>query len=158
MARIALMGLAAALAAGAAIAQGPGAPPAGVAPVEIAPVEIAPDEREFLNSCASCHGVDGKGAGFLTRLFRGVDPGDLTLLAAENGGTFPLDRVFRVIDGRAEVAAHGPRQMPVWGDRYMARTMTDWGPDALNERRVENRVYALAHYLQSIQEAPRDDE
>jgi mono/diheme cytochrome c family protein len=148
MARMALLGLATALAAGAAVAQGPNERPAVVSPVV-----LTPDEREFLNSCASCHGVDGKGAGFLTRLFRGVDPGDLTQLAAENGGTFPLDRVFAVIDGREEVEAHGPRQMPVWGDRYMARTMTEWGPDELNALRVENRIYALAHYLQSIQEA-----
>ena len=157
MARSAFPGLAATLAAGLAagmaMAQGPGERPAG-----FAPVEISPDAREFLNSCASCHGVDGKGAGFLTRLFRGVDPGDLTQLAAEDGGTFPLDRVFRVIDGREEVEAHGPRQMPVWGDRYMGRTMSEWGPDELNDRRVENRIYALAHYLQSIQEPAPEGE
>ena len=47
-------------------------------PERFEPVVISPDAREFLNSCASCHGDDGKGAGFLTRLFRGVDPGDLT--------------------------------------------------------------------------------
>ena len=117
-----------------------------------APVVLEPDAREFLNSCASCHGADGKGAGFLTRVFRGVDPGDLTQLAARNGGTFPLDHVLSVIDGREEVEAHGPRTMPVWGDRYMTRVMTDWGPDELNALRVRNRIYALAHYLQSIQQ------
>lgn len=112
---------------------------------------------EFRNSCASCHGVDGKGAGFLTRLFRGVDPGDLTLLAAQNGGTFPLERVFSVIDGRAEVAAHGDRKMPVWGDRYMNATMLDYGPDVANELRVRNRIYALVHYIQSMQESGSDN-
>ncbi|SFQ22963.1 hypothetical protein SAMN04488047_1572 [Tranquillimonas alkanivorans] len=117
-----------------------------------APVIIEPTAREFLNSCASCHGMDGKGAGFLTRLFRGVDPGDLTQLAANNGGTFPLERAFAVIDGRAEVAAHGDRKMPVWGDRYMNAEMSEWGPDELNELRVRNRIYALVHYLQSMQE------
>lgn len=110
------------------------------------------DSREFVNSCASCHGLDGKGAGFLTRVFRGVDPGDLTLLAQNNGGTFPLEDVFAVIDGRAEVAAHGDRKMPVWGDRYMGATMTEWGPDELNELRIRSRIYGLVYYLQSIQE------
>ena len=114
--------------------------------------QLRPDEREFLNSCASCHGADAKGAGFLTRVFRGVDPGDLTLLAQNNGGAFPLERVFDVIDGRAEVAAHGERKMPVWGDRYTTETMSQWGPDEQNELRVQNRVYALVYYLQSIQE------
>lgn len=118
------------------------------------PVVIEPDAREFLNSCASCHGADGEGAGFLTRVFQGVDPGDLTQLAARNGGTFPTERVFAVIDGRHEVAAHGPRRMPVWGERYMTRATADWGPDELNELRVRNRIHELVHYLQSIQSPP----
>ena len=111
-----------------------------------------PREREFINSCASCHGADGKGAGFLTRVFRGVDPGDLTQLSVNNGGEFPFDQVFSVIDGRLEVAAHGDRKMPVWGDRYMAESMRDFGPDEQNDARVRARVLELAYYLQSIQE------
>ncbi|MDJ1016577.1 MAG: cytochrome c [Paracoccaceae bacterium] len=110
------------------------------------------DEIEFINSCSSCHGTDGKGAGFLTRLFRGVDPGDLTLLAQSNEGVFPTDRVFDVIDGRAEVAAHGDRKMPVWGDRYMDLAISEWGPDEINTLRARNRVFSLVLYLQSIQE------
>jgi mono/diheme cytochrome c family protein len=122
------------------------------------PVELQPDEREFRNFCASCHGRDGKGSGFLTRVFRGVDPGDLTLLSASNGGEFPLERVFSVIDGRTEVAAHGDRRMPVWGDRYMSVGMSDHGPDELNEMRVKNRIYALVHYLQALQRSPDDED
>jgi mono/diheme cytochrome c family protein len=143
------MALAVALAAGGvpAQAQGPTEDPE-----RPSPVEIRPDEREFVNSCASCHGEDGKGAGFLTRVFRGVDPGDLTQLTAGNDGTFPLEHVFAVIDGREEVEAHGPRRMPVWGDRYMTDVMTEYGPDEMNELRVRNRIYELVHYIQSIQE------
>lgn len=107
---------------------------------------------EFRNSCSSCHGVDGKGAGFLTRIFRGVDPGDLTQLSKNNEGVFPLDRVFEVIDGRKEVAAHGDRKMPVWGDRYMAESMTRHGPGPMNDFVVRNRVLELVYYIQSIQE------
>jgi hypothetical protein len=40
---------------------------------------------------------------------------DLTVLVAANGGIFPTSRVIETIDGRREVAAHGPRDMPVWG-------------------------------------------
>lgn len=111
-----------------------------------------PSAEEFRNSCASCHGVDGKGAGFLTRLFRGVDPGDLTQLAKNNEGEFPFDQVFQVIDGRAEVAAHGDRKMPVWGDRYMGQSMSKYGPDEINELRARARVLELVYYIQSIQE------
>ncbi|MEL6324972.1 MAG: hypothetical protein AAFQ84_12160 [Pseudomonadota bacterium] len=80
--------------------------------------ELAPDASEFMFSCASCHGTDAKGAGYLARYFRDVNPGDLTQLAAKNGGVFPIERVFAVIDGRNQVATHGPRQMPVWGALY----------------------------------------
>ena len=111
-----------------------------------------PAASEFNNSCASCHGIDGKGAGFLVRIFRGVDPGDLTQLAANNDGQFPSDRVFQVIDGREEVAAHGDRKMPVWGDRYWGNAMSEYGPDELNQQRARARVLELVYYLQSIQE------
>ena len=114
--------------------------------------DFEPSADEFRNSCASCHGVDGKGAGFLIRLFRGVDPGDLTQLAKNNEGEFPFDQVFQVIDGRAEVAAHGERKMPVWGDRYMGQSMSEYGPDKINELRVRARVLELVYYIQSIQE------
>lgn len=107
---------------------------------------------EFANSCASCHGRDAKGAGFLTRVFRDVDPGDLTQLAKNNGGVFPFDAVFNVIDGRAEVAAHGDRKMPVWGDRYWATAMTEFGPEEFNEQRARNRILELVFFLQAIQE------
>ena len=113
---------------------------------------FAANADEFRNSCASCHGEDGKGAGFLTRIFRGVDPGDLTQLSKNNEGVFPLERVFEVIDGRKEVAAHGERRMPVWGDRYMAESMTRHGPGPMNDFVVRNRVLELVYYIQSIQE------
>lgn len=113
---------------------------------------FGPTATEFINSCSSCHGVDGKGAGFLTRIFKGVAPGDLTQLAANNDGQFPFDAVFQVIDGRAQVAAHGDRKMPVWGDRYWERSMSEYGPDELNRQRARSRVLELVYYLQSIQE------
>lgn len=111
-----------------------------------------PRASEFVNSCSSCHGVDGKGAGFLVRLFRDVDPGDLTQLAAQNDGKFPFDDVFQVIDGRADIAAHGDRKMPVWGDRYWEEAMTDFGPDEWNQQRARTRILELVYYLESIQE------
>jgi mono/diheme cytochrome c family protein len=116
------------------------------------PESLRAGAAEFANSCASCHGADAKGAGFLTRVFKGIDPGDLTQLAANNDGQFPVDRVFAVIDGRAEVAAHGDREMPVWGDRYWETAMSDYGPDELNELRARNRVLEMVFYIQSIQE------
>ena len=55
----------------------------------------SPDE--FRNSCASCHGEDGRGAGFLTRIFRGVDPGDLTQLSKNNDTLHVLHFLLYII-------------------------------------------------------------
>jgi len=36
------------------------------------------------------------------------------------GYPLPEDQIARFIDGRADVKAHGPRDMPVWGKRFYA--------------------------------------
>jgi hypothetical protein len=38
-------------------------------------------------------------------------------LAQENQGVFPYRRVYEIIDGTSQVAGHGTRDMPVWGER-----------------------------------------
>jgi len=117
--------------------------------------DFEPTANEFRNSCASCHGDDAKGAGWLTRLFKGIDPGDLTQLAENNDGQFPFDHVFQIIDGRAVVAAHGPREMPAWGDRYLYKGQCgpECGPDEMNQLRAQSRarILELVYYIQSIQ-------
>jgi mono/diheme cytochrome c family protein len=112
--------------------------------------DLEASAEEFRNSCASCHGEDGKGAGFLVRVFQGIDPGDLTQLSKNNNGTFPFLKVFQVIDGRTQVSAHGDRTMPVWGDRYKvdAEKLGSYG----SEVAVRARVLELVYYIQSIQE------
>ena len=125
---------------------------AGAAYAQEGQERFAATADEFRNSCASCHGEDGRGAGYLTRVFRGVDPGDLTQLSKNNEGVFPLERVFELIDGRKEVAAHGERKMPVWGDRYMMQSMIRLGPGPTSDFVVRKRVLELVYYIQSIQE------
>lgn len=67
----------------------------------------------FRDHCATCHGTDARGDGPMTAILS-VQPPDLTRLAAAEGGTFPLERVVRRIDGRDEVLAHGG-PMPIFG-------------------------------------------
>jgi mono/diheme cytochrome c family protein len=70
-------------------------------------------KTEFKSTCASCHGISGKDNGPLVPLLtRG--PTDLTLLANNNQGVFPMNRLCEVIDGE-NVPAHGSPDMPVWG-------------------------------------------
>jgi hypothetical protein len=80
-----------------------------------------------------------------------VRPADLTQIAKSNGGIFPAARVAEIIDGRAAVAAHGLREMPVWGERYRATRETGESLASL-EQRVREQIAALVAYLAGIQE------
>ena len=68
----------------------------------------------FRAYCASCHGINGKGNGPASVALKAKVP-DLTILTKNNRGQFPEDRVRRTITGDDVVAAHGSREMPVWG-------------------------------------------
>jgi mono/diheme cytochrome c family protein len=79
-------------------------------------------KNEYLRSCASCHGETGKGDGPAAKSLP-KPPGDLTKLAKNNNGVFPISRVYDVIDGRMQVIMHGTREMPVWGDVFRRELM-----------------------------------
>lgn len=68
----------------------------------------------FSNYCASCHGVTGNGDGPVAPALKTKVP-DLTTLARRKGGTFPVAWVRGIIAGDGRYAAHGSREMPVWG-------------------------------------------
>jgi mono/diheme cytochrome c family protein len=100
----------------------------------------------FRNHCAACHGEDGRGGGPAAPVMRVPVP-NLRTLAARNGGTFPADAVTAHIDGRQMQAAHGDRQMPVWGDVFR----TGEGL-ATADRAARERVAAVVKFLEVIQE------
>jgi mono/diheme cytochrome c family protein len=116
------------------------------------PKSVDPGKQEFENSCGVCHGMDAKGSGFLTASLK-VVPTDLTLLAKKNGGVFPVDSISRVIDGRTEIAAHGSRDMPIWGMRY-AVNAAEHNFDAPydQEAYIRNHILNLTDYLYRIQQ------
>ncbi len=108
---------------------------------------------EFARRCAVCHGDSGSGDGpygmFLT-----VPPADLTRLSVENGGRFPFEEVYRIIDGRTELRAHGPREMPIWGYEY--RRLADFESDAERggksaETEVSEKILGLIEHLRTLQ-------
>ena len=115
---------------------------------------------EYRISCMSCHGVGGRGDGTLAK-FLTVKPTDLTSLAKNNGGQYPklkagqypFLQVYQVIDGRAAIAVHGERAMPVWGNRYLSGQpggISSYGGDY--EKMVRGRILELVYYIQSIQQ------
>jgi mono/diheme cytochrome c family protein len=74
-------------------------------------------KKMYLQYCASCHGMDGLGKGSVSRYLKIKVP-DLTLLAKQHKGIYPLSDVMEAIDGRRLVGAHGDRDMPVWGEVF----------------------------------------
>ena len=95
--------------------------------------------------CASCHGASAKGDGPIGQ-FLSPKPADLTQLAKKNDGKFPRDRIFGSIDGRVEIGAHGPAEMPVWGRELRERS------GGRSSAAVKSQITAMVHYLQTIQE------
>lgn len=115
-------------------------------------------ETEFRLRCAACHGPSGQGDGMIGQMLK-VPPADLTRIAERNGGTFPFKKIYDIIDGRQAIAAHGTREMPIWGDSYRAEQLpmkplqkdaTEAQADA-PERAVETHVLALVYYLGTLQ-------
>lgn len=97
----------------------------------------------FRTYCASCHGTTARGNGPLAESLRQAPP-DLTTYTARNGGVFPSERLRRIVDGR-DVATHGDREMPVWGDAFKA---TRGGS---SEAAVAARIAAILKYVEGIQ-------
>ncbi len=102
--------------------------------------------RLYLEYCASCHGLTGEGDGPVARALS-APPSNLRLLSDRFGNPLPEDQIARFIDGRAQIKAHGPREMPVWGRRFYAETR--------DERTVRAMIGDLVAYLQSIQTGAR---
>ena len=68
-------------------------------------------------ACATCHGESGQGDGGMLDSLK-VPPTDLTVLAQKNGGVFPTQEITQFVDGRQDMAAHGSREMPIWGKLF----------------------------------------
>lgn len=107
-------------------------------------------KREYDSNCANCHGPKGKGDG-VYKGFLNKSPTDLTTLAKQNNGVFPVQRVYEVIDGRKEVGAHG-RDMPIWGADYKGKAAGDFMDIPYDpELYVRTRINALIDYLNRLQ-------
>jgi mono/diheme cytochrome c family protein len=111
-------------------------------PAFAGPNDVQKGHSLYLEHCASCHGMSGEGNGPLAPGLT-VPPSNLRKLSERYGNPLPADEIARFIDGRAEVRAHGPRDMPVWGKRFYS---------ADGRRGFATRTMRkLVAYLQSIQ-------
>jgi len=109
-------------------------------------------KMEYEGACAVCHGITGKGDGYLKLQLVNRVP-DLTVLARNNNGVFPFDRVYQIIDGRQEIKSHGPRNMPVWGQSFNLQSSIYFEnyPPHDTESAARSRILALTEYLYRLQ-------
>lgn len=100
----------------------------------------------FLRYCASCHGVEGKGDGTVSRSLK-RKPTDLTQLQKRNKGLFPLEKVMATIDGKTRIDAHGESKMPVWGEIFEKEATTQKDPVTASAAKLK----VIAEYVSTIQ-------
>jgi len=111
---------------------------------EASPIGLA----EYKRSCAVCHGIDAKGKGVMADSLK-KNPADLTKLSKRNGGQFPHPRVYQTIEGLDQLAEHGTREMPIWGEKYRKESHLTSDDEHIYLR---GRMFELMIYLQSVQE------
>ena len=118
----------------------------GIALVMAAPAFAADDTgaRLYFNHCAACHGEYGEGTGPVAASMRVTMP-NLRTLAQRNGGAFPADTVTAYVDGRESKAAHGDRQMPIWGDVFRG------ADQSTAKRTVRRRIAAVVDFVSMLQ-------
>jgi mono/diheme cytochrome c family protein len=125
---------------------------------ELAPAQSAENELAFKVAkgrvtyriyCQNCHGTTGMGDGRISELLK-VQPADLTLMSANNNGSFPAERAHQVIDGRTEVKGHGSREMPIWGDAFL-KTLQPTYSELTDEERAVEKIDELVLFLKTIQ-------
>jgi hypothetical protein len=101
----------------------------------------------YTTHCASCHGVDGRGEGPVARSLVKRPP-DLTKLTKRFGMPISRSKLAEFIDGRADVIAHGPRDMPVWGKQFKQEV----GPGLpATEDTMRRAIDVIVDYLITIQ-------
>ncbi|MFO1130730.1 MAG: c-type cytochrome [Hyphomicrobiales bacterium] len=106
-------------------------------------------EHDFNMYCSSCHGESGKGDGRIAARLEKKPP-DLTQLTRRYGA-FPRDKVIQFIDGQADVAAHGNRDMPVWGKWFTLEATEGLGGAEGDAATVKRRIDNVVDYIETLQ-------
>ncbi|MGA2906875.1 MAG: c-type cytochrome [Terracidiphilus sp.] len=102
-------------------------------------------KQMYVNYCAPCHGVDGRGQGPVAAALK-KQPANLALLSKNNGGKFPSTHIMSVLEFGAANSSHGTAEMPVWGPMLGKMDTTIAEPN-VRVLRISN----LSQYVQSLQ-------
>ncbi|MGE4092733.1 MAG: cytochrome c [Candidatus Binatia bacterium] len=96
--------------------------------------------------CATCHGERGGGNGPMVPYLT-VKPSDLRTISARNQGVFPREELTQIVDGTKEIVGHGPRTMPIWGERLQDDVIGGVNKSAV----AQGRIGFLLDYLETLQ-------
>lgn len=112
------------------------------------PSRAASGHQDFLELCAPCHGVSGKGDG---ELASGLAhrPADLTRISARHGGEFPMAFVMSKIWGYEKGKAPSAL-MPKFAPLMEGPTVLVDTGDGIQTPTPE-RLVEIANYVRSIQ-------
>jgi len=97
--------------------------------------------------------MEATGNGPVARALR-TRPANLRLLEKNHGGVFPEQEIRDFVDGTKDMAAHGSREMPIWGlaFQYRGGPVGDiHGPPPASKAEVDRRIELLVDYIRSIQ-------
>lgn len=114
--------------------------------VPIRDVSPSSGQDMYVNYCAACHGRDGRGSGPAAPALK-TSPTNLTKLTKAGGGTFPAMHVYNTISGDVTLAAHGDKDMPVWGNAFRSLH-----PGPAQTVDVHQRIGNITDYIHSLQE------
>jgi len=113
--------------------------------VPIKPTSLVSGQQMFGEYCAACHGENATGRGPAAPACT-VQPRDLTKLAAQNGGKFPYNHFYAVMQFGTQLTtpAHGSADMPIWLPLLSSLNGDREGP-------ALQRMHNLASYVASMQ-------
>ena len=108
----------------------------------IMPIADVSGSATFRTYCTVCHGTSGRGDGPAAKALT-KPPADLTQIAKRHGGKFSAADVRMTITGETTLAAHGTRDMPMWGPVFRSAD-----GDPASQLRLRNVVA----YIEKMQE------
>jgi mono/diheme cytochrome c family protein len=112
------------------------------------PAKPSAGESDFMELCAPCHGVTGKGDGELGKELA-HPPADLTRISARHGGEFPMAFVMSKIWGYQRGAAPSVL-MPKFAPLMEGPTVLVDTGDGI-QTPTPQRLVEIANYLATIQ-------
>ena len=114
--------------------------------VAIKPTNPDSGKEMYIQYCAVCHGLTGRGDGPAAPAMK-AEVTDLTKLSKKNGGVYPGTRVGSVLQFNIPVAAHGTKDMPIWGRAFESLSASSPTKRAESNARVKN----ITDYLETLQ-------